>query len=153
MYKDYKSNSDINPDLRNFASNYTSSDFGGDLSKGDGVDLNKRNLTEKADYMVALPPEIPNIYVNDDRPAYITSAPESFEQARQMMEQYQALNETTQNLGDSIAEFGRRKGEAEEIIEQNNASNDPEYADYCDPPENTDSGEDINSDEYEKFRK
>ena len=94
---------------------------------------------------VDLPPDYTHMTnINNDVPALFTSAPESFEHGQQMIEQYQSLNDTMEDLGAGIGEAGRINQETREIEEQINASRGSEFADNCDPPE---QGEDLNKGE------
>jgi hypothetical protein len=105
-----------------------------------------------------IPPDYTHIAnINNDVPARFTSAPESaehnlMEQVEQngntltpeMLEQYQLLNNTMEDLGAGIGEIAncnRRKGEIEEQI---NASKGPEFSDNCEPPK---QGDDLNKGE------
>ena len=109
-------------------------------------------------------------YMENDRPAYVTEAPDHanrsledidlnqyWDQPNETTEETKPdlndLNEATQDIAEGVAETGRIKGEREENEELNNALNQTETADNCDPPQNDDIGMDLNDIQINKRKK
>jgi len=157
MEKDFISGSDTRQDTRSEVNSDNKFDFGGDLARDEGVDLNVDDVkgrVAKAMSYEALPPTDYNFSADlppvsamyCDAPANvgrsleeefpdlnITYKPDETMESRLSSPQ-DVTNEMYNNFQDTGIDLERDQEQNRENEEQNSISNKPESADNCDPP-------------------